>query len=155
MDTQLNEDEQKVRALYKDLLDSWNNNSVSSFAKLFAFNGNTIGFDGSQMNGQKQIEEELSRIFSNHKVSSYVGIVREVRSLSATVYLLRAVAGMIPPGKSEINPKVNAIQTLIAEKLSDQFQIVIFQNTPAAFHERPNLAEELTHELQEAFDKQN
>lgn len=155
METQFDPDEQKVRDLYKDLLNSWNSNNASRFAKLFARNGNTIGFDGSQMSGQKQIEEELSKIFSNHKVSTYVSIVREVRSLSPSVYLLRAVVGMIPPGKSAINPKVNAIQTLIAEKLSDQFQIGLLQNTPAAFHERPDLAEQLTDELQDSFDKLN
>ncbi|MDB5200153.1 MAG: SgcJ/EcaC family oxidoreductase [Chitinophagaceae bacterium] len=155
MEIHLNHDEQEVRNIYKDLLNAWNNNSASSFAKLFASDGNTIGFDGSQMNGQKQIEEELSKIFANHKVSTYVSIVKEVRRLSSSVYLLRAVAGMIPPEKSEINPKVNAIQTLIAEKLSDHFQIALFQNTPAAFHERPDLAKQLTDELQEVFDEQN
>jgi uncharacterized protein (TIGR02246 family) len=154
MERHLNHDEQEVRDLYKDLLNAWNNNSASRFAELFAPDGNTIGFDGSQMNGQKQIEEELNKIFSNHKVSTYVNIVKEVRSLSPSVYLLRAVAGMIPPGKSEINPKVNAIQTLVAEKLSGYFLIVLFQNTPAAFHERPDLAKQLTDELQKVLDEQ-
>ncbi|HMJ47348.1 MAG TPA: SgcJ/EcaC family oxidoreductase [Ferruginibacter sp.] len=155
METQYTPDEQEVRKLYKDLLSSWNDNNAKSFAKLFAINGNTIGFDGSQMNGQKQIEEELIKIFLKHKVANYVSIVREVRSLTPYVYLLRAVAGMIPPGKSEINSNVNTIQTLIAQKVSDQFQIAIFQNTPAAFHERPDLNKQLTDELQQEFDKQH
>ena len=155
MEMQFTNDELKVRDLYRSLLNSWNQNSASGFAKLFAPNGNAIGFDGSQMNGQKQIEEELSKIFSNHKVSTYVSIVREIRSLSQSVFLLRAVAGMVPPGKSKINSKVNVIQTLTAEKLSDQFRIALFQNTPAAFHERPDLNMQLTDELQKAFDMQN
>ena len=155
METQLNKDEQEVKSLYTNLLNSWNGNSATGFAKLFAANGNTIGFDGSQMNGQKEIEDELNKIFANHKVASYISIVREVRPLSPSVYLLRAVAGMVPTGKSAINPKVNAIQTLIAEKVSGQFKIAIFQNTPAAFHERPDLTRQLTDELQHAFDKQN
>jgi uncharacterized protein (TIGR02246 family) len=136
------------------LLDNWNQSNSSGFAKLFSNNGTAIGFDGSQMNGQKEIQEELSGIFANHKVSAYVSIVREVRKLSPSVYLLRAVAGMVPPGKSEINSKVNVIQTLIAEKASGRFQISLFQNTPAAFHERPDLTRQLTEELQEEFEKQ-
>ena len=69
--------EAKIRMLYKKLLESWNNNNPGDFANLFAENGNTIGFDGSQMNGRRQINDELSQIFASHKVSSYVGIIRE------------------------------------------------------------------------------
>jgi uncharacterized protein (TIGR02246 family) len=146
----MNEDQ--IRNLYQSLLDSWNKNDASAFANLFAENGSTVGFDGSQMNRKAQIEKELAQIFSNHKVSSYVSIIREVRQLSDSVYLLRAVAGMVPPGKNEINSKVNAIQTLIAQKEGDEFKIALFQNTPAAFHGRPELSLQLTQELQAAFD---
>ena len=106
------------------------------------------------MNGQQEINDELSKIFADHKVSSYVGIIREVRPLSPTVFLLRAVAGMVPPGKSEVNPGVNAIQTLCALKEQKQFRIAVFQNTPAAFHGRPELSRRLTEELQQAFNNQ-
>lgn len=138
--------------VYRLLLENWNKNDARAFAKLFADQGTTIGFDGSQMNGIIQIEEELTQIFSKHKVSTYVSIVREVRKLSDSVYILRGVAGMVPPGQREVNPKVNAIQTLIAQKEGDQFKIALFQNTPAAFHGRPELSSQLTQELQAAFD---
>ena len=68
--------------------------------------------------------------------------------------MLRAVAGMIPPGQTEINPKVNAIQTLVTQEETGKFKIVIFQNTPAAFHGRPELSLQLTSELQETFNRQ-
>lgn len=147
-------DETKIRLLYKKLLESWNTNNPAGFANLFAENGNTIGFDGSQMNGRRQINDELSQIFANHQVSSYVGIIREVRPLSSTTFILRAVAGMVPPGKSEINPAVNTIQTLIGQKEQEQFLIALFQNTPAAFHGRPELSRQLTEELQQVYDQQ-
>ena len=123
------------------------------FANLFAENGNTIGFDGSQMNGRRQINDELSQIFANHKVSSYVGIIREVRPLSSTIFILRAVAGMVPPGQSKITPAVNTIQTLVGQKEQEQFLIALFQNTPAAFHGRPEAVEQLTKELQKTIVK--
>jgi uncharacterized protein (TIGR02246 family) len=145
---------EQIRMLYQSLLENWNKNNASGFARLFTSDGTAIGFDGSEMNGQEQIEQELSRIFSEHQVARYVSIIREVRQLSSSVYLLRAVAGMIPPGKMEINPKVNAIQTLIAQKEADKFKISIFQNTPAAFHGRPVLSSQLTSELQETFNNQ-
>jgi uncharacterized protein (TIGR02246 family) len=147
--------ENQIRTLYQFLLKSWNENSAPAFAKLFTGNGTAIGFDGSQMDGQLQIEQELSKIFSAHQVATYVSIIREVRPLSSSVYLLHAVAGMIPPGLVEIDPKLNAVQTLVAQKEMNEFRIAIFQNTPAAFHGRPELSSLLTSELQETFNNQH
>ena len=84
--------EAQIRMLYQSLLKTWNENNASAFAKLFTKEGIAIGFDGSQMNGQIQIEKELSQIFSEHKVADYVSVIREVRQLSSSVFLLRAVA---------------------------------------------------------------
>ncbi len=141
--------ETNVFALYRDLLDAWNKRNAHDYAVLFTDDANVIGFDGSQMDGRVQIETELSRIFKDHVTSAYVGKVREVRLLAPNVALLRAVVGMVPPGKSEINPATNAIQSLVATKQDDNWRIVLFQNTPAQFHGRPELAEALTAELQE------
>jgi uncharacterized protein (TIGR02246 family) len=112
-----------------------------------------VGFDGSQINGKLQLELEIGQIFSHHQTASYVGKIREIRFLSPTVVLLRAVAGMVPPGKKDIVPEVNTIQSLIALKENDTWLISLFQNTPAQFHGRPELAEALTKELQELAEK--
>ena len=66
--------------------------------------------------------------------------------LAPGVTLLRAVVGMIPPGKTEINPKTNAIQSLVVVTQDGQPGIALLQNTPAAFHERPEKVEALTAE---------
>jgi len=79
--------------------------------------------------------------------------VREVRFLSTDIALLRAVVGMVPPGQNDINPAVNAIQSLVAVKDKDIWRITLFQNTPAQFHGRPELAEELTKELRQLLRK--
>ncbi len=136
-----------VEALYLRLLDSWNRMDAGQFAALFVENGQVIGFDGSQMDGRTDIEKQLGAIFSDHTVASYIGIVKEIRFLSPDIALLRAVAGMVPPGKNDINPRTNAIQTMIAQKQEDQFMVVLYQNTPAAFHGRPEASEDLTSEL--------
>jgi uncharacterized protein (TIGR02246 family) len=120
---------------------------AGQFAALFVENGQVIGFDGSQMDGKTDIEKQVSAIFSDHTVASYIGIVKEIRFLSPDIALLRAVAGMVPPGKNDINPRTNAIQTMIAQKQEDQFMVVLYQNTPAAFHGRPEASEDLTSEL--------
>jgi uncharacterized protein (TIGR02246 family) len=139
----------QIKNLYKELLDSWNKQDAMEMASLFAEDGSSVGFDGSQMNGKAQIESEIGQIFSHHQTASYGGKIREVRFLSPAVALLRAVAGMVPPGRKDINPEVNAIQSLIVIKENDMWRISLFQNIPAQFHGRPELAEALTRELQE------
>lgn len=81
--------------------------------------------------------------------SAYIGNVREVRFLSPAVAILRAVVGMVPHGKTDINPATNAIQSLVAVKRNGQWRIALFQNTPAQFHGRPDLVEPLTEELRQ------
>jgi hypothetical protein len=65
------------------------------------------------------------------------------------VTLLRAVVGMIPPGKTELNPAANAIQSLVVVTEAARPRIALLHNTPAAFHGRPHVVEQLTHELTE------
>jgi uncharacterized protein (TIGR02246 family) len=142
-------DEAVILDLYADLIESWNHKSAGRFAFLFDENGNVVGFDGSQMNGRAEIEIELGGIFTLQKTGTYVTRVREIRFLSKKVVLLRAVAGMIPYGESDIKPEINSIQSLIAVRKGDDWKIALFQNTPAQFHGRPELAEALTSELRE------
>jgi len=141
--------ESAVQSVYTQLINSWNEYNSDAYAALFTENGSIVGFDGSQANGRKEIHDHLSAIFADHQPAKFIAITREIRLLSPTVGLLRAVAGMIPPGKKEINPKTNAIQSLIVVKESNDFRIALFQNTPAAFHGRPEAAEQLTKELQQ------
>lgn len=56
---------------------------------------------------------------------------------------------MHPPDQKEINPAANAIQSLVAVRASRAWRIAHFQNTPAKFHGRPELADALTEELRQ------
>jgi uncharacterized protein (TIGR02246 family) len=136
-------------AVYAELLEAWNRRDASAFAALFTTDGQATGFDGSQMSGPREIESELAGIFAHHPTASYVAKVREVRTLAPTVTLVRAIAGMIPPGGSEIKQDVNAIQSvvLVTDGSSTRPRIAHFQNTPAAFHGRPELQAAMTSEL--------
>ncbi|MGZ3795412.1 MAG: SgcJ/EcaC family oxidoreductase, partial [Pseudobdellovibrionaceae bacterium] len=53
-------EEDKVRALYKKLLDQWNEQKAQGMANLFTENGSMVGFDGTQINGAKEIEAHLN-----------------------------------------------------------------------------------------------
>ena len=136
-----------IRNLYFTMLDAWNRRSAGEFAYLFTEDGTTIGFDGSLANSRAQIESHLSAIFTDHITATYVAQVRDVRFLTPDVAVLKAVSALVPPGKSDINPATNAIQTLVAVHQNNQWRIASFQNTPAAFHGRPELSAALTEEL--------
>ena len=79
--------------------------------------------------------------------ATYVTRVREVRPLADGVTLLRAVAGMVPPGTPALKPERNAIQSLVAVLDEGVPRIALYQNTPARFDGRPELGERLTAEL--------
>jgi uncharacterized protein (TIGR02246 family) len=142
-------DDVEIRALYQRLLGSWNERDAAAMASLFAEDGDSIGFDGSQMSGRAEITTTLQQIFTDHITGIYVGKVREVRWLSTAVAILRAVVGMIPPGQSDLTPQLNAIQTLVATKQNGKWEITLLQNTPAQFHGQPELVQQLTDELRE------
>ena len=139
----------EIHALYRQLLDAWNKRSAGAFAALFTNDSNVVGFDGSQMTGPEEIASTLQQIFANHPTAAYVAKVRNVRFLAPDVAVLRAVAGMVPPGQSDLNPAVNAVQTLVAAKHDGKWRVVLFQNTPAQFHGRPELVQQLTEELRQ------
>lgn len=145
----LSNNESEVRTLYQQLLAGWNKRNAYEFAALFAEDGHVIGFDGSQYNGRAEIESEIGQIFADHPTAAYVGKIREVRFLSPEVAVLRAVVGMVPPGQSDLNPAVNTIQTVVAREHEGWWRIALFQNTPAQFHGRPELVQQLTEELRQ------
>lgn len=148
MSDELFADDHALRELYQAWLDCWNRRDAGAYAALFTKDATVIGFDGSPMNGRAEVEATLRQIFTDHQTAVYVGKVRATRLLSATVATVWAVAGMVPPGKAEINPAVNAMQTLVAVREDGAgWRIALAQVTPAQFHGRPELAAALTEEL--------
>jgi uncharacterized protein (TIGR02246 family) len=145
--------EQAIRDLYHALLDRWNSGDASGMAELLSANGNVVGFDGSQMNGRAEMAATLGKIFAEHATAAYISIVREVRFVSDDVAILRAVVGMVPPGKADINPAVNAVQSIVAVREDGEWRIALFHNTPAAYHGRPEESEALTNALRRALSQ--
>ena len=138
---------QQALALYEQLLRAWNDQNAEGFSAVFADDGSAVGFDGSMMNGRQEIAAALNAIFAHHRTATYVAKVREVRELGDDVILLRAVVGMRPPDSAELNPAVNAIQSVVVTRHGQTQRVALLQSTPAAFHGRPELAEQLTREL--------
>lgn len=147
--------ENEILALYMQLLEQWNKRNAAGMAGLFAAGGSLIGFDGSQLNGRKEIYDVMNEIFGNFPTAAYVAIVKEVRVLTGDSGMVRSVVGMVPQGEKDINPAVNAIQSVVATKEHGGWRIALFQNTPAAFHGRPEMAEQLSADLSHALSIKN
>ena len=143
-----------ARELYARLLETWDKRNAREYALLFTSDGSLVGFDGSQVNGQLQIGAHVTEVFTHHQTPRYVGIVREVRLLGSDVTLLRANAGLVPPDKDDIDPALNAVQSMIAVQKGGTWKIAHFHNTPAAFHQRPDQAKQLTEELRAKLREQ-
>lgn len=144
--------ENDVRALYDRLITTWNDHDGQAMAEPFAEDGVVIGFDGSVSSGRQTIGTEMSNIFADHETGRYAVKVRSVRSLGPQAMILSAIAGLVPPGRTAINPETNSHQTLVAEEQDGNWRIVLFQNTPAQFHGRPELVDNMTQELQTVAD---
>jgi uncharacterized protein (TIGR02246 family) len=142
--------EDAAKALHRALLDGWNRRDAGAMAALCGDDCAMVGFDGSQMKGRQEIEATLRPIFADHPTAAYVSLVRRVWMLGEDVAVLTAVAGMVPPGKDQVVPERNAVQSLVAARRGGRWQVVLFQNTPAAFDGRPALRDALTGELNAA-----
>jgi uncharacterized protein (TIGR02246 family) len=148
------QDEAGVRALYRSLHERWNARDARGFAALFTEGGWAIGYDGSFHPNPVVMEADLAGIFANHPTAAYVASVRGVRFLSGDTAILMAAAGLVPPGQSDINPAVNALQLMVATRREGAWRIESLQNTPAAFHGRPEIAAAMSEELREALRKE-
>ena len=136
-----------VLELYHHLIAAWNQRDARGMAALFAQEGNVVGFDGSMLDSPADIEQTLGGIFAQHPTPPFVSKVRGVRMLGEDAAIVSAIVGMAPPGKTELNPALNAVQSLVAVRRDGEWKVALFQNTPAALHGRPDLMEQMTAEL--------
>jgi uncharacterized protein (TIGR02246 family) len=139
----------QIESLYLEWIGGWNEQDAAKMAGTLTDDATVIGFDGSLMSGPTDVSSTLTEIFVSHPTATYVTIIREIKLLSHQVAILRADAGMVPRGGTEINPNVNTRQTVVAIEERGRWRISLFQNTPAALHMRPDLARQLTEELRQ------
>jgi uncharacterized protein (TIGR02246 family) len=149
-DTSPSADEFAVVALYRQIINGWNQHSADAFAGAFAADGEAIGFDGSRMTGRDEIAATLGQIFADHVTAPYVPKVKSVRLVSPDVAILSAIVGMVPPGAVDLNPALNALQSVVAGRRDGRWRVELMQTTPAQLHGRPEEVERMTEELRQA-----
>lgn len=140
-----------VEELYANLMEAWNKRDAKAFEDLFILDGDLVGFDGTQMHGQGSIGEHLRQIFKDHPTPKYVYRITGVTQISTEVAIVRAIAGMVPPGKTDLDPKLHAIHRLTAVHRGGAYRVALFQNTPARLDRRPQDLEQMTADLRAAM----
>ena len=108
--------ENDVEALYDKLIAGWNHQDGAAMAEPFAEDGVVIGFDGTVSSGKQTINTDMASIFTDHETGRYVVNVRSVRALGPEGMIVRAIAGLVPPGQTAINSETNSHQTVVAER---------------------------------------
>jgi len=136
-----------VEDLYQQMIDAWNKRDANAFAELFTLDGEAVGFDGTAHTGRGKIHEELKASFASHPTPPYTGKLQGVTTVTTDVAIVRAIAGMIPPGKTEFDPKLHAIQRMTAVFRGGDWRIALLQTTPARFDNRPEELAKITAEL--------
>jgi len=142
-----------VEGLYAAMIAGWNEQDGDAMARPFAPDATVVGFDGSIQSGREVIAKQMNEIFRDHETARYVAKVQSTRPLGRDAVLLRAIAGLVPPGQTQVKAELNAHHTVVAEARDGRWQLVLYQNTPAQFHGRPDLVAAMTAELQDVADK--
>ncbi len=146
--------DQEIVATYTKLIAAWNAQDAAGMAALFAEGGAQVGFDGSEAQGPRTIQQTLAPIFRDHPTKRFVHVIREVRPVTDDVVLLRAIAGMVPRDSLELDESKNVVQSLILRREGSGWRIVLFQNTPAKLDGRPEAVAAMSKELSAAAEQQ-
>lgn len=146
-------DKAKIQNLYDQFIKSWNDQSADGMADLITENGHMIGYDGSQMDGPEDVRKTIGEIFKQYPTGIFITVTKDIRFLSDKIAFLRASSGIVPRGGDDINPNVNAHQTMIAVEENGQWKISLFQNTPAQYHMAPEKKDEMSAELRKQLKK--
>lgn len=145
----LSADGRAIYALYQAWITGWNYRDAEAMAATCAEDGEVIGYDGSHMSGRAAIAAELRQIFTDHQTPTYIVVVKQIRMVGPDVAILRAIAGLIHAGQSDLDPRLNAVQTLVTVKQAGEWHIALLQNTPAQLHGRPEAVAQMTEELRQ------
>jgi uncharacterized protein (TIGR02246 family) len=141
-------DDQTIEGVYRQMTEAWNRHDAAAMAECFTQDAEVVGFDGSLMRGREEIRVTMGQLFNEFPMPAFVVLVRGIRKISVHAGILTASVGTIAPGENDIDPAGNSVNVaVIAAQPDGQWRIESLQSTPAAFHGRPELAQELTDEL--------
>ena len=119
-----------IGALYQRAMDGWNMGSGAAFAAAWTDDGHLIGFDGTHLTSREDIARFHEPLLQTYlKGTRLVGHVTDVQVPAPDVAVLHARGGTIMRGASTPAPERDSIQTLVAVRRHEEWQLLAFQNT--------------------------
>lgn len=140
--------------VYEQMLRAWNAQDAAAFASTFTDPCSCVGFDGTEYTSPRQIEQALGAIFEDHRVASYVWLIRSAQPVAERVVLVRAVAGMLSPDGGDLLSDRHAVHNAVIVSTPSGWRVASYQNTPVRYDGRPEAVEALTDELAAAARSQ-
>lgn len=142
------QDEEAIRALYRQIMDGWNQGSGEKFAAPFATDGEQMSFEGSRFRGRQEIAGFHQMLFDRFlRGSRLIGRVTDIRFLTPEIALAHAIGGTIMPDETNLAPDRNSVQSMVAVRRDGAWRLARLHNSRAEFVGRPEAAANMTEEL--------
>ena len=124
------EDERAIEALYRDLMDSWGRGEGKAYAMQFTDDADYIIFDGSHLKGQQEITSTFQHLFDTWlKGTSLQGHIQKIHFLAPEAAFAIATSGLVFPGRTEVRPNRQSINSLVAVKRNGTWRFSSLHNT--------------------------
>jgi uncharacterized protein (TIGR02246 family) len=130
---------------YACFVEAWNRLDGVALAAAFARCGVFVGFDGTEIRGQRGIEATFLRIFADHARPALVAKLRWVRPIRSGAAVVCVGVGMAESG--ELLEAHNALQCALVARSRGEWRIEHLQTTLAGWINRPAERAALTNEL--------
>jgi uncharacterized protein (TIGR02246 family) len=125
-------DAELIRGLYMTLMDGWNAGNAETFAAPFAEEADFIAFDGTRFRGRAEIVRSHEPLFQKYmKGTRLVGDLTDLRFLGPDVAVLHGYGSTVMRGRREPSPERDSLQTMVAVRSGERWQLVAFR-TPAS-----------------------
>jgi uncharacterized protein (TIGR02246 family) len=123
------EDEAGLKAIVKTLEDGWNAGDSSKFASPFAVNADYVVVNGQHIKTRPIIDFGHKQIFSTiYKGSVNKGEVKQIRFIKSDVAIVH-VEWTLKYGE-KLENSGRAMNSIVAVKQNNKWEIAAFQNTP-------------------------
>jgi uncharacterized protein (TIGR02246 family) len=137
-------DDAAIRAIPGQMVDAWNRGSGEGFAASFADDANFIAFEGTHLEGRRQIVEFHQRIFETMvKGSRLEGEAKFVRFLGPDLAVMHAVARVALPGRADVSPSRDSMQLFVVSKTAGRWLVDAMLNARQLTIDRQFLLDDL------------
>ena len=123
-------DERTLSDLYQQMIEGWSKGSVETFAAPFAEDVEFVPFDGVRIRGRADLIHFHHALFATHlQGTTLVEAVENAKFLGDCAAVLHATGSTIMRGEKTPSKAWDSIQTLVARRSENQWEVVGCQNT--------------------------